>query len=118
MFLSLFTLAFANPEYEIGIEALRNKEYAKAQVHLSNCIQKEPQNTTCYWELGWAYWMQGNWSSVVQSWKKVQELDPNYPELKTYLPQAADQAWSAAMQFLVDQPSGNSRLVSSSASTS
>ena len=33
-------------------------------------------------------------------------------------PQAADQAWSAAMQFLADQPSGNSRLVSSSASTS
>ena len=33
-------------------------------------------------------------------------------------PQAADEAWSAAMQFLVDQLSGNSRLVSSSASTS
>ena len=33
-------------------------------------------------------------------------------------PQAADQAWSAAMQFLADQPSGNKRLVSSSASTS
>jgi len=33
-------------------------------------------------------------------------------------PQAADQAWSAAMQFLADQLSGNSRLVSSSASTS
>ena len=33
-------------------------------------------------------------------------------------PQAADQAWSAAMQFLADQPSGNSKLVSSSASTS
>ena len=92
MLLSLFMLAFANPEYEIGIEALRNKEYAKAQVHLYNCVQKEPQNTTCHWELGWAYWMQGNWASVVQSWKKVQELDPNYPELKTYLPQAADQA--------------------------
>jgi len=33
-------------------------------------------------------------------------------------PQAADEAWSAAMQFLVDQLSGKSRLVSSSASTS
>ena len=33
-------------------------------------------------------------------------------------PQAADEAWSAAMRFLVDQLSGNSRLVSSSASTS
>ena len=33
-------------------------------------------------------------------------------------PQAADQAWSTAMQFLADQPSGNSKLVSSSASTS
>ena len=33
-------------------------------------------------------------------------------------PQAADEAWLAAMRFLVDQLSGNSRLVSSSASTS
>ena len=33
-------------------------------------------------------------------------------------PQAANEAWLAAMRFLVDQLSGNSRLVSSSASTS
>ena len=97
MLLSLISLAFANPEYEMGIAALQTKEYAKAQVHLYNCTKVEPQNIKCHWELGWAYWMQNKWDDVVRAWKKVQELDPNYPELDTYLPQAADQAKLAAL---------------------
>ena len=90
--LSLFTLVFANPEYEIGVEALTNKDYIRAETHLKNCVQANPQNAECHWELGWAYWMQGKWPQVVSSWKEVQELDPQRKELSTYLPQAADQA--------------------------
>ena len=56
------------------------------------CVKANPQNTECYWELGWAYWMQGKWSNVVSSWKEVQKLDPQHKELATYLPQATDQA--------------------------
>ena len=35
-FLSFFSLAFANPEYEIGVEALKNKDYVRAETHLKN----------------------------------------------------------------------------------
>ena len=91
-FFSFFFLAFANPEYEIGVEALKNKDYVRAETHLKNCTQANPQNVECHWELGWAYWMQGKWPQVVSSWKQVQELDPQHKDLATYLPQATDQA--------------------------
>ena len=92
MIFSLFSFAFANPEYQIGVEALKNKDYPRAETHLINCVQADPQNTSCYWELGWAYWMQGKWPEVVESWKKVKVLDPTHKEVAVYLPQATDQA--------------------------
>ena len=92
MIFSLLSIAFANPEYQIGVEALKNKDYTRAVTHLRNCVQAEPQNVACHWELGWSYWMQGKWDNVVISWKEVQKLDPHHKDLATYLPQAADQA--------------------------
>jgi poly-gamma-glutamate capsule biosynthesis protein CapA/YwtB (metallophosphatase superfamily) len=92
MLFFLLSLALANPEYQIGVEALQNKDFSRAETHLNNCIRANPQNIECYWELGWAYWMQGKWSDVVVSWKKVQKLDPKHKEVAIYLPQATDQA--------------------------
>ena len=92
MIFSLLSMALANPEYEIGVEALQNKDYPKAEIHLTNCVQKDPQNVSCLWELGWAFWMQDKWPEVVETWKKVRSLDPTHKEVNTYLPQASDNA--------------------------
>ena len=43
MLFSLFSIALANPEYQIGVEALQNKDFTRAETHLQNCVQANPQ---------------------------------------------------------------------------
>ena len=83
-------LAFGHPQYELGVNALKQKKYSKAETYLKKCTADEPQNIPCHWELGWVYWMKSDWPKVVENWKIVQKLDPKHPEINTYLPQAVD----------------------------
>jgi hypothetical protein len=91
MFSILFTsLSFANSDLELGKEALKNKQYQKAEQALGLCLKKEPTNTDCLWEIGWAYWMLSDWENVVSSWTKLKEIKPDHPTVMEYLPQAED----------------------------
>ncbi|MFK7927410.1 MAG: CapA family protein, partial [Myxococcota bacterium] len=40
------------------------------------------------WELGWSYWTRADWKAVVETWTTVQQLQPTYPELDRWLPEA------------------------------
>ena len=86
--LFLLSLCFANPQYNLGVEALKRKDIPVAQRALQQCVDDEHHNIACHWELGWVFWLKQDWSSVVQHWSIVRKLDPNYKTLNTHLPQA------------------------------
>ena len=91
LFLLLVFPAMANPNLEAGREFLADKLVDPAISSLQLCIDEEPSNADCHWEMGWAKWLKNDWSGVVQHWEKVSAIDPERTGLEKYLGQARDQ---------------------------
>ncbi len=85
---------------EQGKALLVQKDATAAEAMLQECVRQDPTRASCWWELGWAFWLQRDWSRVLQAWERVQDLDPAYPELSEYLPRARD---NAALEDLTAQ---------------
>jgi len=86
----MLSLAQTPGPYELGIEALSKKDAAAAVNHFQRCLNIDNNQTECHWELGWAYWLLGDWGEVVQHWERVQRADPNQEGLAEHLSQARD----------------------------
>ncbi len=80
-----------------GREALRVKDGPTAALALQQCVTAQPDAVDCWWELGWAHWLQRDWPAVVQAWSQVKALDPGHAEVRDYLSRAKD---NLAMQQL------------------
>jgi hypothetical protein len=87
--LVLLSSAFATP-YEEGVLALQGKRYGEAEKDFQACLQADPKNVDCHWELGWAHWMQNEWDAVVEHWDVVAKVDPDREGLARALAQAKD----------------------------
>ena len=101
MWTFLLSLAVANPDYDNGVAAAKQKNYPQAVAAFNKCVQKQPKNVDCHWELGWMYWVQNDWKKVVHHWTIVEKSDPKREGLSEYLPQAKD---NEAIQIRVAQP--------------
>jgi len=42
----------------------------------------EPDHLAALYELGWSYWVLGDWQKVLELWERVLELDPEYVDAK------------------------------------
>ena len=100
----LSAAALANPDYEAGVAALKARDNPGAIAAFGRCVAAEPpgspEATACRWELGWAYWNQGNWPQVVAQWEPVAAVDPTRQGLREYLAAARD---NAAVKALLDK---------------
>ena len=92
MWTFLISLVAANPDYDQGIAAAKQKNYTQAIDAFNKCIQKQPKNVDCHWELGWMYWIQKDWKKVVHHWSIVEKSDPKRDGVAEYLLQAKDNA--------------------------
>ncbi|MFZ5478293.1 MAG: CapA family protein [Myxococcota bacterium] len=81
----MIPLAYAGPELEAGLAALKSKQPDAAIAALATCAEAEPE---CRWQLGWAYWLKGDWGKVVATWEK---LEPTYESVSSQLPIARGQ---------------------------
>ena len=92
--LALLTWFFAagSSDYQRGVDALKAGEATTAQQHLEAATAAEPLLVEAHWELGWAYWLQGDFAAAAASWSTVQSLEPTHPEVGTWLPQAQERA--------------------------
>lgn len=88
--LSLMTALAQETPYDLGVAALAEKRSADAITHFDQCLESDPQNVDCHWEIGWAHWLEGQWGDVVDHWNTVAQLDPQRPDLQRYLSQAKD----------------------------
>jgi poly-gamma-glutamate capsule biosynthesis protein CapA/YwtB (metallophosphatase superfamily) len=97
--LALLTWFFAagSSDYQRGVDALKAGEATTAQQHLEAATAAEPLLVEAHWELGWAYWLQGDFAAAAASWSTVQSLEPSHPEVGTWLPQAQERARLAGL---------------------
>lgn len=79
------------PELEEGVAALKAKNAALAAEKLQACVEKQPANVACHWELGWAFYLSGDWERVVAEWSEVKRLDPSHAEVDKRLEEARGQ---------------------------
>jgi len=82
--LSLLGLLWAS-DLDDGIAALKAHQTDVALVALNRCVANDPQNVECWWELGWARYVQRDWAGVITAWSKVQALQPDFPDLEKQL---------------------------------
>ncbi len=85
---------------EQGRASLRNKDGAGAEQALQACVNADPGAVDCWWELGWAHWVQRDWQATVDAWQQVKTLDPAHAEVREYLSKAKD---NLAMQQLAQR---------------
>ncbi len=78
--------------YEQGRAALARQDAAQAESLLQRCVEQAPDYAGCWWELGWAHWLQQDWPLVLGAWERVQAIDPQWDELDQWLPQARQKA--------------------------
>lgn len=86
--LPLALAATPDEDYTRGLAALQAKDAPAAAAALGACVQADPGRVDCWWELGWARWMQDDWAGVVAAWEQVQRLEPQHEQLARYLPTA------------------------------
>ncbi len=75
-----------------GYRALKAKRYDDAATKLTECIELSPEHVGCHWELGWVHWVAEDWAATVQRWETVHELQPEHPDVGTWLPKAQAKA--------------------------
>ena len=78
---------------EVGKEAIQNGDLDAALSSLKQCIttsNEEQQINECQWELGWVYWKNGDWKSVVSTWEGLVARQPQKEGLERYINQARD----------------------------
>jgi len=74
--------------YRQGLALLREKRAVEALPQFERCLVQEPRSVDCWWEKGWAHWLQEDWISVVQAWEQTQDLEPEHEEVAEWLPAA------------------------------
>ena len=90
--LSWMIAAFALASPEPGRALVAAGDRAGAEAAFQACWAENPKEAACAWELGWLRWSAKDWPGVVRWWRQVAALNPNYPDLTTFLPQAEAQA--------------------------
>lgn len=80
----------ARAELAAGMEAMRAQRADEALTHYRRCLELDPKQADCHWEIGWVYWTRGDWNQVVGHWREVRSLRPDHPDLGKHLPTAED----------------------------
>lgn len=86
------TIAHAQCELSDALDLLKSGEAVQAESKLVACTTSEPDNITVWWELGWAHWVQDEFSESLVAWHKVKTLDPTWPELDKWMNKATKRA--------------------------
>jgi Bacterial capsule synthesis protein PGA_cap len=76
---------------QAGRAALQEKRGPLAVAHLRACVEQEPSNVDCLWELGWAHYLQNDWDSVIAAWQQLKSSKPDHPEIDGRLEDARNQ---------------------------
>jgi hypothetical protein len=68
--------------------AQRAQRTEEAIALYQEAIALAPELARAHWELGWSYFVLGDYAAVLRCWDRVRELEPEFPELDEYYPLA------------------------------
>ncbi len=69
-----------------GVCYQKLSEYDKAIADYQRASRLKPEEPSLYYNLGSIYWELGEWSKVLGAWQKCLDIDPDYGNIKMYLP--------------------------------
>jgi tetratricopeptide (TPR) repeat protein len=84
--------------YEQGVQALKSQQFRKAQQFLQQAAREQPDSADAWWELGWAYWQQADIQKAHDAWVQVERIEPDRPELATWLGAAREKLALSKME--------------------
>ncbi len=74
--------------YASGMALQKEQRTLEAIEAYRRAIALDPRHGRAHYELGWSYWILGDWAQVVQQWETALQLKVDEPDLPTYLAQA------------------------------
>lgn len=74
--------------FKKAFELQKDNNTQKALESYNECLKLEPDCISCLYEIGWSYWKLGEWTKVVETWKKVLKLYPTHEKVNQFLPAA------------------------------
>jgi DNA-binding beta-propeller fold protein YncE len=94
----LCSLAAGSPVWAGPAEDAYRQGMALQQAHKTEdaikaykkALSLKPGLGPAHYELGWSYWVQGDWARVVRHWREASRLKAGPPELARYLREAQD----------------------------
>jgi hypothetical protein len=87
-----------------GARALREGRVDDAIVALTRAVAAEPGDADAWWELGWAAWAKDDPAAAAEAWGHVEQLQPDHPDLTTWLPAARVRAGLAGITVPTGAP--------------
>jgi poly-gamma-glutamate capsule biosynthesis protein CapA/YwtB (metallophosphatase superfamily) len=104
LYFLLCSLSLADTNYDRGIALMTEKKYRLATDEFNSCLNNDPKNAKCHWEIGWAYWMLSDWDNVLKHWYIVEKQNPSQEGIEQYILQAQD---NKNVDVLVNQSKQN-----------
>ena len=74
--------------YGVGSKALDEKDAKKAIKYLATCLQFDPKNTQCQYDLGWAFFMDYEFSKAKVVWEDLKKFQPKKAGLNSAIQKA------------------------------
>jgi poly-gamma-glutamate capsule biosynthesis protein CapA/YwtB (metallophosphatase superfamily) len=73
----------ARLSYGVGSKALEERDAKKAIKYLATCLQFDPKNSQCQFDLGWAFFMDYEFGKAKVVWEDLQKFQPKKAGLKS-----------------------------------
>jgi len=80
----------AEAAYARGMALQQEQRTLQAIDAYREAIALDPNFGRAYYELGWSYWILGDYAKVIQNWETALRLKVDEPELRSYLTQARE----------------------------
>ena len=80
----------AEQAYQRGMAHQRANQTSEAILAYKAAIRLAPLHGAAHYEIGWSYWVLGEWQAVVYHWEVAQKLKGVGPDLVRYLAEARD----------------------------
>lgn len=71
--------------YTRGKTALAARDGQTAITEFSQCLNEQPQNVECHWELGWSFFLTHDYKKAHAAWLTVKRMTPKRPGLAKVL---------------------------------
>ena len=101
----LFQVVWAEEtsQFDNAVKLLREGQASEAEIILQDIANKEPKNASVWWELGWSHWAQDDFQGAIDSWNKVEQLEPNWNQLKKWQKEAIIRQSYNASIYVADE---------------